>query len=563
MIAEIVTADRGNLNGTQDGIVSGTEAFAQEWDLDATGNWEGFDDDSDGDGTNDLVQTRDHNEVNETGTIGATTGTNWADPVHDRAGNMTSMPKPSDPANSITAKYDAWNRLVEVSDGGILIAKFRYDGDGRRILKMFDTDSPGSPDGLDTYEHIFLGGHQVVETREGTGTTAAQAESLEPKYQNIWSPRYIDALILRDENTDTDGLCDDTRIFYLADANYNVTALVDNTGTVLERYVYTPYGEVTVLDADFTADADGISDYANTTLYTGREFDEATGLYYYRARYYHAGLGRFILRDPASYGGGDANVFRYTKGRPCDKSDPMGLQYYDPQHTLPCPSYEEAKELGSQICRNLRALAKWRQCMLDYYHDVMKEMIAVGGIIHESGVGGLADRDPTYAAFTDDGVCNVGFDPGKDGVSAQVGHARPCGWPVHWPRLADAMEYSLTNYDSVKCMQFIEGSSMNVPGVPGITLDADAFDNGSLFASIQLLIHEPLHDFGQFGLGHGGWGDYGLGDVVGPTSEPPGGSYFTRFYDFMMTAKCGDTSILEAIKSKVGGNPCGPKPAWK
>jgi len=41
---------------------------------------------SDGNGTNELVQTRDHNEVNETGTIGATTGTNWADPIHDRAG---------------------------------------------------------------------------------------------------------------------------------------------------------------------------------------------------------------------------------------------------------------------------------------------------------------------------------------------------------------------------------------------------------------------------------------------------------------------------------------------
>jgi YD repeat-containing protein len=144
-VYRLIAADRGNLNGTHDGIVGGTAAFGQEWGLDATGNWEGFDEDADGKGTTDLEQIRDHNEVNETGTIGATTGTNWADPVHDRAGNMTTMPKPSDPANSIAAKYDAWNRLVEVSDGGILVAKFRYDGDGRRILKIFDTDSPGDP----------------------------------------------------------------------------------------------------------------------------------------------------------------------------------------------------------------------------------------------------------------------------------------------------------------------------------------------------------------------------------------------------------------------------------
>jgi hypothetical protein len=77
-VYRLIAADRGNLNGTQDGIVGGTAAFGQDWDLDATGNWTDFDEDTDGDGTNDLVQTRDHNEVNETGTIGATTGTNWA-----------------------------------------------------------------------------------------------------------------------------------------------------------------------------------------------------------------------------------------------------------------------------------------------------------------------------------------------------------------------------------------------------------------------------------------------------------------------------------------------------
>jgi len=323
-VYRLIAADRGNLNGTHDAIVNGTEAFSQDWDLDATGNWDSFDEDADGNGTNDLVQTRDHNEVNETGTIAATTGTNWADPVHDRAGNMTSMPKPSDPANAITAKYDAWNHLVEVTDGGILVAKFRYDGDGRRILKVFDTDSPGDPDGLDTYEHVYLSGNQVIETREGTGATPAQAETLQPKYQNVWSPRYIDALILRDENTDTDGLCDDSRLFYLADANYNVTALVDTNGDVLERYLYSPYGEVTILDPDFTPDADGLSDYANTTLYTGRELDAATGLYHYRARYYHVGLGRFAARDPLEYRGG-ANLYLHVGDSPVGNTDPSGL----------------------------------------------------------------------------------------------------------------------------------------------------------------------------------------------------------------------------------------------
>jgi len=63
------------------------------------------------------------------------------------------------------------------------------------------------------------------------------------------------------------------------DANYNVTAaLDDSTHTVVERYAYSPYGEVTFLDANFATDADQISDIANTHLYTGRERDAETGV---------------------------------------------------------------------------------------------------------------------------------------------------------------------------------------------------------------------------------------------------------------------------------------------
>ncbi len=46
-----------------------------------------------------------------------------------------------------------------------------------------------------------------------------------------------------------------------------MTALVDGSdGAVVERYMYSPYGEVEVLDADWSADADGESDYENTLL---------------------------------------------------------------------------------------------------------------------------------------------------------------------------------------------------------------------------------------------------------------------------------------------------------
>ncbi len=298
------------------------DGFDQSWDLDALGNWSAFDDDG-------TAQTRDTNAANE---ITSTTGI--ATPAYDRAGNMTTIPSPTDadPSHTLAGKYDAWNHLVEVSDGGILVAKFAYDGTGRRILKMFDSQSPGTPDGLDTYEHIFLSGQQVIETREGTGTTPAEAETLQPKYQNVWSPRYVDSLILRDENTDTDGTCDDGRLYYLADANYNVTALVDAAGNVVERYAYSAYGEATIYTPDWSATRTAsLAD--NTTLYTGRELDLATKLYYYRARYYSAELGTFISRDPMAYDADDMNLYRYVYGSPLLLTDPLGL---DSRVTGPC-----------------------------------------------------------------------------------------------------------------------------------------------------------------------------------------------------------------------------------
>jgi hypothetical protein len=40
---------------------------------------------------------------------------------------------------------------------------------------------------------------------------------------------------------------------------------------VQERYRYSPYGAVTVLDADFSVDADGQSDIGNSVTFTGRQ----------------------------------------------------------------------------------------------------------------------------------------------------------------------------------------------------------------------------------------------------------------------------------------------------
>ena len=116
------------------------------------------------------------------------------------------------------------------------------------------------------------------------------------------------------------------RVLYLSDANFNVTGLVkfdsgDSKWKVAERNTYTPYGVVTYREADW--DVVTSSANANTTLYTGRQLDLLTALQYYRARFYDAGLERFISRDPVR---SSPNLFAYCDNNPVIYLDPLGTR---------------------------------------------------------------------------------------------------------------------------------------------------------------------------------------------------------------------------------------------
>lgn len=58
--------------------------------------------------------------------------------------------------------------------------------------------------------------------------------------------------------------------------------------------------------------------------FTARE-DDATGLYYYRLRYFHPTLGRFVSEDPLDMVDGP-DVYPYVANAPVGRVDPMGLK---------------------------------------------------------------------------------------------------------------------------------------------------------------------------------------------------------------------------------------------
>ena len=79
-VDRLIAFQRGELNANKDGI-TGTPAREEDWSLDMTGNWPGFVQKTSG--STDLDQGRTHNPVNEITAITASTGADWADPVHD------------------------------------------------------------------------------------------------------------------------------------------------------------------------------------------------------------------------------------------------------------------------------------------------------------------------------------------------------------------------------------------------------------------------------------------------------------------------------------------------
>jgi RHS repeat-associated protein len=112
------------------------------------------------------------------------------------------------------------------------------------------------------------------------------------------------------------------KCYYHANNLYNVAAITDKNGVVVERYNYSPYGEATILDAAGTTVL-GASTIANPWTFTGRRLDAETGLMYYRARYYDAALGRFVGRDPLGYVDG-LSVYIYVRSSPSNIIDPLG-----------------------------------------------------------------------------------------------------------------------------------------------------------------------------------------------------------------------------------------------
>jgi RHS repeat-associated protein len=101
--------------------------------------------------------------------------------------------------------------------------------------------------------------------------------------------------------------------YYHYDALGSVVALSNASGSTVEVYEYSVFGEVAASDTT----------NPNPFMFTGREFDKETGLYFYRARYYAPEIGRFLQTDPIGYGD-SMDLYQYCVNNPVGLTDPSG-----------------------------------------------------------------------------------------------------------------------------------------------------------------------------------------------------------------------------------------------
>jgi YD repeat-containing protein len=339
---------RGQLSGSNDSIAPGTATFSQGFTLDEVANWTAFNQDNDGSGTNNLVQTRTNNQANEITGITNSVGGSWGIPTYDAAGNTTRTPSPDAPTDATKDRqmtYDAWNRVVRVTDSNTtfatpeLLAYYEYDARGFRILDH----TYGSTGKAETAtHHYYTNSWQCIEERT-VDLTISPLPAAQLSAQYVWGLRYVDDLIQRQRDTTGNGTLDET-LYVINDRQFNVVALTDTSQTVVQRMSYQPYGKVEFLTASYGSST---NTYNWQHLFQGLSLD-VTGFIDNRNRMLGTLTGRFGQNDPLDYPDG---MNRYAAYHVMFGGlDPTGLQTQEEEEppTHRSPSNRQNTHSGHQ-----------------------------------------------------------------------------------------------------------------------------------------------------------------------------------------------------------------------
>jgi RHS repeat-associated protein len=183
--------------------------------------------------------------------------------------------------------YDVNNHLSQVTATNGFVTTFGYDAGGARLWEQTGTNSLQVWMGNNYEEkngqilyHVLANGQTVV-TFDKTGTNVFE----------YYHPDYLTSTSLQ----------------------------TDQNGNQVQHYEYTAFGQ-TRYTGSTTA-------FPVSRRYTGQILDDATGLYYYNARYYDPVLARFIQPDsiiPDIFNPQSYNRYSYCVNNPLRYTDPDG-----------------------------------------------------------------------------------------------------------------------------------------------------------------------------------------------------------------------------------------------
>lgn len=198
--------------------------------------------------------------------------------TYDTNANLTSN-------GTWTYAYDADNRLISANKNG-LNATLAYDAPGR--LRSTNINS--------SISNLLYDDTNLVAEYNSSGT-------LQQRY--IHGPGIDEPLVIYE------GSGTSNKTWLHANLQGSIIARSNTSGIGQSVYGYGPFGEP-------TAESDTLR-----WRYTGQQYFPSLGLYYYKARWYSPGLGRFLQTDPIGYDS-DLNLYTYAGNSPISHIDPNG-----------------------------------------------------------------------------------------------------------------------------------------------------------------------------------------------------------------------------------------------
>lgn len=288
--------DAGNRLSSKSSTADGNSAFQYDdrgelTSASSPGQTQSFGYDAAGNRNTTGYQTGPYNRMTSDGRYAYT---------YDNEGNRTRR---TDTVTGATDDYtwDHRNRLTRVlsktSSGAVTQdVYYTYDAFDQRIRKQVDSNGDGTFEVTEAYAHA--GGHLAL-VFDGAG-------QVQERY--LYGPG-VDQPLAVERGGATQWL--------LGDDQGTVRDVVDAGGSVVNHLVVDAFG-VPVNQTNAAVPL--------RFIYTGREYDQETGLYQYRRRYYDPKAGKFLSDDPSGFGAGDPNLSRYVGNSVTNLTDPSGLR---------------------------------------------------------------------------------------------------------------------------------------------------------------------------------------------------------------------------------------------